>query len=250
MKVSRLFLLFFAVSLSAQDAAELIQKAVDVLGGKTAVEKFRDYRADGSMTMSMYGREFSGKLSRIQKAEKMWLKMEVQFGSNLYVVSQAYNGKTAFSDRQGTIVDLPALNYQSDADHSLALLIAENTSPKIVRKTEIDGRPVFGVELTKDGKKTTFYIDESNYTVREMVFEDDYFGENQTKETLEKKNRYDDYTETDGVNFPGKMIFFEKGIKQSEFLIESVTFGPAVKPELFERPNQDLDLRYSEERLN
>ncbi len=107
-----------------------------------------------------------------------------------------------------------------------------------------------GIEADVGGAKTTFYIDKENHTLTEVVFEDIFFGENQTKELLEKRIRYDEYRDFDGVRFPTRMTFYEKGEKKVEFHFTDVTFSPEVGDEQFERPDQELDLRYWEEKMD
>jgi hypothetical protein len=83
-----------------------------------------------------------------------------------------------------------------------------------------------------------------------MVFEDTYFGENNTKELIQKRIRYDDYEEFEGVRFPTRMTFYEKGEKQQELELARISFAPEVTADQFRRPEQELDLRYSEERMD
>jgi hypothetical protein len=239
-----------ATGLYAQSPQDVVEQCVAALGGESAVVKYKDYQAQGQAKLSMYGREFTGSVEIIEQGRNKRLKTELAFGKDTFVIINAYDGETAFQDRQGRIIDKPALNYESDLDHTFAVLIDEGTVFAAGKSTEIGGRKVTGIEADLDGKKTTFFIDNDSHTVSEIVFEDMYFGENNTKELIEKRIRYADYRDVEGIPFPTRMTFYEKGEKQWEIELADVSFEPEVDAELFRRPEQGLDLRYSEERMD
>jgi len=239
-----------ATSLSAQSPQEVVEKAVAAMGGEEAVAKYSDYQAEGEAKYSMWGRELTGTIEIIEKGKKKRTKTELAFGKSTFVMINAFDGETAFSERQGRIIDKPALNYESDLDHTLGVLIDKGAVFSLGKQTEIDGRRATGIEAELNGKKTTFFIDDESFLVSEMVFEDTFFGENNTKELIQKRIRYEDYQEFEGVRFPTRMTFYEKGEKQRELEIAQISFAPEVTADLFQRPEQELDLRYSEERMD
>jgi hypothetical protein len=145
---------------------------------------------------------------------------------------------------------MPALNFESDLDHTFALLVASEAELSLARTTEIDGRAVIGVAITHAGKTTTFYVDRETRTVAEMVFEDDYFGDNDAKELMEKRIRFSDYQLIDDVLFPMRQTFFHKGAQVMEYRFDTVVFDPQVPADRFTRPDEELDLRYGAERLD
>ena len=53
----------------AQDAAEIVSRAVEALGGPGAIAKWTDYEAAGEVTYAMFGREFVGDIQVITKGE-------------------------------------------------------------------------------------------------------------------------------------------------------------------------------------
>lgn len=243
-------ILLFSVDLFAQDPKEVVKKCVNVLGGEEAVKKFSDYKGKGEIKISMRGMEFSGKLEAIQKGKKIWRRTEVTFGKDVYVMLQAFDGKTAWMDRMGTIVDQPSLNYETDLNHDFFLLIEKEATFSFGKEKEIEGRKAVGVEVDYKGKKTIFFIDKENYTLLEKEYKGLYFGEKFTKEMLERRVRYADYKKLDGVFFPTKMTIYQQGKKMFEFQFNEVSFSPEVALAKFERPDQKLDLRYSEERIH
>lgn len=247
---SLIFIFLFSINLSAQDPKEIVEKCVNALGGEEAVKKFFDFKVKGEVKISLRGMELTGKLEAIQKGNRMWRRSEVTFGKDVFVVLLAYDGKTAWMDRMGTIVDQPSLNYESDLAHELNLLIEKDAVFSLGKEKEIEGKKAAGIEVDYKGKKTTFYIDLESYTVSEIVFKDLYFGEKYTKEMLEKRIRYDDYKKMDGVLFPTKVFVYQEGKKFAELHYDEVVFNPEVALAKFERPDQELDLRYREEMIH
>ena len=150
----------------------------------------------------------------------------------------------------GTLVDQPALNYESDLAHTIGLLIEKNASFSISKETEIDGKKAIGIEANFKDKKTTFFIDQETYLPLEIVFEDYYFAENATRELMEKRIHFLEYKNIAGVSFPTKTAIYLKGKKLLELDFNSVTFNRPVSANIFSRPDQEMDLRYSEEIIN
>lgn len=245
-----LLILLFSVNLFAQNPKEVVEKCINVLGGADAIKKFSNYHAKGKIKVSRFGTELTGKLEVIALGRKSWSKTELTFGKDIFTMIQAFDGKTAWMDRQGTIVDQPSLNYESDLDHGIPILLEKDTVFSFAKEKEIEGRKAIGIEVALKGKKTTFFIDQKMYIVLEMVYKDLYFGEKRTKEILEKRERYEGYKKLDGVLFPTKMTIYQKGKKLLEFNYSEVVFNPQIAMAKFARPAQKLDLRYSEERIH
>ena len=242
--------LCFSFNAYAQNPKEIVDKCLAALGGTEAVNKYTSYQARGMMKLAMQGMELSGTLEAIQSGRKTWNRIEIRMGGQTYVVVSSYDGETAWMDRMGTIVNQPSLNSESDLDHNITLLVEPRSKLTLGKETEIEGRRAFGIEVEFNEKKTTFYIDQENFTVLEMAYEDLYFGENYTKETLDKRVRYADYKDFAGVLFPTSVTFYQKGQKQMEFQYDEVSFNPQIAQAKFQRPGQELDLRYSEERIH
>jgi len=254
MRIKQIGIFFLILGLSmnlfAQNPQEIVDKCVEAFGGKEAVKKFASYQATGTMKLAAQGMELSGKLEVIQLGRKRWNRVELQFGGQTFILLNSYDGESAWMDRMGTIVDQPALNYESDLDHDITLLVEPEAKFSLGKETEIEGKKSVGIDVDFKGKKTIFYVDFENYSILEMVYEDVYFGENYTKETLEKRVRYSDYKDISGALFPTTMAFYQKGQKQMEFHLEEVSFNPQVADAKFQRPDQKLDLRYSEELIH
>ncbi|MCP5107297.1 MAG: outer membrane lipoprotein-sorting protein [bacterium] len=235
---------------NSQNPNEIVKKCIAALGGEEGIKKHANLSADGEFKIVMNMGEFTGKLKLVRKNAKIWMKVDVTFRGSNFMVLQAFNGKIAWKDQFGTVADQPELNYKSDADHTLELLLEKKAVFSIVKITEIEGKKTVGIGVDFNGKKTTFFIDTESYLPVEVVYKDLYFSRNLVKEVLEKRIRYSRYKKVDGVLFPYKSVFYEKGKKFIEMNFDKVAFAPTVSAGIFDRPDQAPDLRYMEEMLN
>jgi hypothetical protein len=233
----------------AQTPRQVVDKCVAALGGEEAIRNFSNFKAKGQIRLTYGPRNYIGTLTLVQKGKKYRLVREITVRNTLYILVGAFDGKTAWSERRGTITDQPALNYQSDLDHTPLLLLEKDVSFALAQSTEIEGKRVTVLEVTARGKKTTFFIDQTDYTPREIRYKDLYLTDNYTKEIMEKRICYLDYKKKNGFMFPMRMIFYQEGDK-IEYYFQEITFNPEVSPDIFARPHQELDLRYWEEKYD
>jgi len=243
-------LLAFAYPGQDQAPEEVVNKCIKALGGEKGIENFSNYKAEGEAYTFFGTRKFTAKVKEIKKGSKHWRQMEMIFGSSEFKTVRAYNGQAAWTEARGNIVDNPPLNSQSDADHTPLLLLEKEAEFKITGETEIEGKKTFQLEVDFKGKKTTFFIDQADYTIREISFKDLYFGRSQTRETIDKQIRFLDYKETEGVRFPFEVIYYRQGEKNMEVRFNAVVFNPDVSPGLFARPDREMDFRYMEEQYH
>lgn len=242
--------LMTAADLRSQTPGEIVKKCIQAMGGEESIKKHLDFKGQGDMKMAFGTMEFSGKIEAVRKNRKSWNRITVTFQGTEVVAFMAFDGKNGWIERMGTVADQAALNFDSDLDHTPLLLLEKDAVFTAGRETEIEGKKVIGIDAQFKGKKTTFYIDREDYTILEIVFKDTYYGMNQVKETMEKRFRYTDYKKFDGVLFPARTVIFQKGKKFMEMFYDKITFNPKVSPDIFKRPDKELDLRYLEEILH
>jgi hypothetical protein len=240
-------------ALQAQETnpGETAAKCVAAMGGEKALRGMMDYKAEGEALYYYGKREIKAKLTEIRKGKKYRSKSELTFRGNTRLSVNAYNGKqTAWAERRGTVTNQPALKYQSDLAHTPLQMVEPGATYTSVEGVEIDGKQTLGVEVAAKGKRTLFYFDPDDYTLREIRYKDYYFGENDTKEQMEMRIQYSRYKEVGGNKFPHRQVFYKNGKKQKEILFKTVTPSPVVKNDIFERPEQETDFRYSDEKIH
>lgn len=245
-----LSVLFFSTGLHAQDANAVVKKCIDALGGEQAVKKHMDYKASGKLVFSMRGMTMPGEMETVVKHRKSWQKVKMKFGGNEFIIHRAFNGKVAWMDMRGNIMTQQPQDSESELDHAITILVEKDAKFSMAKDTEIEGKKALGIEVDFKGKKTTVYVQKDTYLPIEVVFKDYYYGFKNIKELQERRNRYMDYKEIDGVMFPTTVKIFNKGQPGGEFVFEKVEFSPTVDPEIFERPDQEFDLRYREEMMH
>ena len=249
-KMWPLLILLLPLFVFGQPAEEIVALCIKAMGGQEDLHKFADYKASGDISYFMRGSEISGTVEVLVKPNKYWKKTDLDFGGRPFTLKNVYDGKIAFSERNGRVSDLPSLNSESDLDHSILLLLEKNAKFKLDKETELNGFKVTGILVELNGKKTLFNIDVNDHVIREIVFKDSYFGDNDTKELIEKRIRYSNYKKIDGLQFPMDMTFIENGQKDLVYKFNIVNFSPPVDSTIFKRPDEEVDRRYWEETIH
>lgn len=243
-------LIIVSLPLLSQDAGEIARKCVQALGGEEAVRLYSDFSAAGTAKINFY-REMNGKIKIIRKGKKSWTRTDLEFGpSRTFTTIEAYDGEIAWSRRRDSVIDKPALNFESDLKHTVSVLLDKQAVFSLAKETEIEGRKAVGIEADVKGRKTLFFIDKEDYTILEIVYKDTYFGDKDTKEVIEQRIRYGDYKKFANVLFPTRTVIYQKGKKQKEYFFDKVTFKSKTADSLFRRPPEKTDLRYYAERMH
>lgn len=248
-KLFLLIILIFSIQLLSQDATEIARRCVAALGGEEAIALFSDSQGEGTVTMGLFGSEVKGTFKMTRKGRSSFIKAAVDFSGRDLIYIDAFDGRNAWRNSWNTITDIPALNYLSDLDHTVSVLIDKQAVFSFTKEIEIEGKKAIGIEADVKGKKTRFFIDPKDFTILEIQHKDTYFNPDRVKEELGKRTRYSDYKKFGSVFFPTKAITFQKGKKLREYRFKKVTFKPAVSPSLFARPREEQDLRYYEESM-
>jgi hypothetical protein len=235
------------LSVFAQTPQEIVNQCITTLGGEEGIRNFSNFKGVGEIHFFFGTHSFKGDVTLIKKGKKTLLKGEFDFRGSKMKMTRSFDGKNAWIERRGNISDQPALNDQSDLDHTPLLLLKKEAAFSLGEQTEIEGKKAIGIEVNFNNKKTTFFIDQTDHTIKEIRYSDLFYGESLNKETLEKRIRCLDYKKLKGFMFPSRMIHYQKGKKQLEFNFQAIMFDPQVTPDMFERPDQELDLRTMEE---
>lgn len=234
---------------AAQTPREIAKTCVTALGGEEAVRNFNNYKASGDIDYFLGLQLLKGKIEVIKTGEKFWTKIDFRMGNFVIKVFQVFDGKNAWTSRNDNITDQPALNYHSELAHTPSLLLEKQAVFSRTEDIEIEGKPTIGLEVTFDNKKTTFFIDQTDNTIKEVRYNDLFFSEAYTKEIVEKRISYLDYTRVNGFMFPSRIIHYQKGKKQMVLYLHQISFNPELPPILLKRPDRKFDLRYMEEKF-
>lgn len=247
---SIIMMLLVSAGLHAQAPQEIVKKSVEAIGGEAAIQQQFNFKATGEFEFSRRGMTVKGDLELILKGRKSYRKVNMNFGGMKFVMVQSYNGKISWIEARGNVVNQPALNSETELDHTFALLIKKEAKFTKAKDTEVEGKKALGVQVEFNGKKTIFYFDSETFLPLEVSYKDYFFGDKNTKELLDRKTQYLDYKKQGSVMYPSRMVIFNKGQKIGEMKIATVVFNPNIADDFFDRPDEELDFRYGEERMN
>lgn len=244
-----LTVLIISVGLWSQTPKEIVKKCIHALGGEAAIKKHMDYSAEGERIVFSRAGQAAFRFKEIKKIPKEWRRYDTIEG-NPMVFIHVFDGEDAWFEFSGNVRSKAGLNYITEQAHSIALLLEKDASFSPAKETEIDGKKAIGINVDFKGKKTTFFFDADTYLPVEIVYKDISMGNLQIKEMMETRTRYMVYKTFDGVLFPSRTVKYIKGKKTTDTRLDNVVFNPNVSPDLFKRPEQELDFRTGEERLH
>ncbi|HUX06430.1 MAG TPA: hypothetical protein VMX35_03880 [Acidobacteriota bacterium] len=145
---------------SAQTADDVINKAVQALGGKDALKAISTMKMTGKITMVAMGMEIP-MVSYQKRPNKMRMEMEMQ-GMEMV---QATDGSVAWMIMGGAAQEIPGeqgamMLRQADFDGPYIDYKAKGITVEFIGKENIDGEELYNVKLTfKDGYPINLYFD-------------------------------------------------------------------------------------------
>jgi hypothetical protein len=211
----------------AQSAAKVIERHIDAIGGKDAVEKIVTTDVSGGIT-SADGR--SGTFAQRTKRPQLF---SVSLSLGDFRWRAGFNGRAAWQD---DAPDGPRTLYGEAASRVRAEAIYANTRflvPEKINRMEVTGRAqmrghavIVLVSITPDGMKRTLSFDAKTY----LLLKD----EQETAEGVEERF-FDDYRPVDRVLEPHRIEWHRNG-ETFRIAVERVTHNAPVDERAFEFP--------------
>jgi hypothetical protein len=181
---------------------KILEKYVQAIGGKAAIEKLTSRVSKGSFEIAAFGA--TGTLEIYEKAPNKSISIANVAGFG--VVQEGFDGKTAWAQdpqnglREKSGAELVASKL--DAEFYKPIKMKQLYPKLVVKGTEkIGDREVYVVEGTPDGSSPeTFYFDsQSGLLLRQDAERDSPQGKQAIQGFM------DNYTEVDGVKLPFKL---------------------------------------------
>jgi len=238
-KVCSIFLLsFFLVALmtfpgSGQTAKEIINKMIEVQGGKKVFESIKDMTLSGNLEMVQQG--LSGSLT-VYKKEPDKTRRDIEIMG--MIITQAYDGETAWGVNIQTgntevMEEEQAAEMKRESYPVVSWLYPEKYgfTFNYKGKETIEGKDYFVIEETyPDGFKATLYVDTKTYltykakvkTIGPMGYE------------VEAEQFTSDYKKIDGMTIAHTMISFIEGEEFMKVTLTDVTFNTGLEDSFFE----------------
>lgn len=216
-----------------QDANDIINKSIEAQGGKQVLEKIVDSTYIGDMEMIQFG--MSGSVTRYQKEpNKMRMEIEVQG----YIITQAYDGETAWmtNPQTGSTEEMPE-NLAADMKKGALGLDAVLNPEKYgitysyKGKETLDGVDYHVIDQTfEDGEKVTVYINAKTY----LPYKSITTSIGPTGGEVEEETIMTDYREIEGMMVPFSLVIYQDGEEFVSMTISEVKINTGLEDSLFQ----------------
>jgi hypothetical protein len=220
------------ITAQAQSASKVIQRHIEAIGGKKAVEKIVSTDVTGLVTFAD-GR--SGVFTQRTSRPQLFF-VSLSWGDSRW--RTGFNGRSAWQDDSvdgwRTLYGQPASRVRAEASYANThFLLSDKVSQvSVAGRDQVRGHPVIAVvALTPDGTERTLFFDAGSY----LLVKD----EHETDAGLEERF-FDDYRPVDRVMEPHRIEWHRNG-ETFKIAVERVTHNAPVDGEVFDVPAPPAD---------
>lgn len=229
-------LMFFAISVSAQTADEIVAKYVAKIGGMEKIQAIKSLRQTGKLTG---GGGFEAVITLENKRPKM---VRSDFTLQGMTAVSAYDGQAGWKispfegkkDPESLSEDeMKGMIDDSDFDDSLINYKARGNKVEYVGTDTVEGSDVFKLKVTlPSGTVKTYFMDTDYYVPIKIETKRTVRGAEVETETI-----LGDYKEVSGVYFPHSLESGAKGSPyKSTVTIEKIEANVPLDESRFARP--------------
>jgi outer membrane lipoprotein-sorting protein len=217
-----------------QTAADVLNKMIEVQGGKKNLEGVKDSLISGSMQMPQMG--FSGTLIIQWKAPNL-RRMDFEITAMGLKITQLYDGEKVWqiSSQTGAPQEMPetfATPFKRQAIGDDALVNPEKYGIKYTLKGKetVDGNEYFVlVQTFPDGYASTSYIDPKTYLTYKVTAK----SPTQMGGEVDTESFYSDYKKVDGRMLPHSIKTLQAGQEYVIITIDKVKYNSGLEDSLF-----------------
>jgi outer membrane lipoprotein-sorting protein len=215
-----------------QSAEDMLAKAIEAIGGKETLEKIEDRTVSGTMEMVQMGT--SATVSMYQKKPD---KMRMEFETMGMMMTQAYDGKTAWgvNPQTGETQEMPggaAKNIRRQAIGNDALLHPDKYGVTYEYKgtEKVKDKDCHVLQqVFDDGFKVSLYLDAETFlSVKSQATDTNQMGIEVLSETY-----YGDYKKVEGVSVAHEISIFQDGQAFMNINIVEVEFNTGLEDSFF-----------------
>ncbi len=223
-----------AVPGSGQTAQQILEKMIEVQGGRKAIEGIKDMTLRGTIEMAMQG--LSGPIT-VYKKEPDKRRVDVEVMGMVY--SQAYDGENGWvtNIQTGGIEDLSGEQLVDIKRESMPVVSTLDPQKYGITftykgKEEIEGKEYFVMDQAyPDGYKATLYLDSKTY----LVFKTKVKTTGQMGGEVEMEQFQSDYRKENGLLMAHSIITYASGEEIQKITIEEVSFNTGLEDSLFKK---------------
>jgi len=233
--IAGLFLVtLIAVPGSGQTAQQILEKMIEVQGGRKAIEGIKDMTLSGTIEMATQG--LSGPITVYKKEpDKRRIDVEVMG----LVITQAYDGKIGWGTniQTGGIEDLSGEQLVDIKRESMPVVSTLDPQKYGITftykgKEEIEGKEYFVMDQAySDGFKATLYLDAKTY----LVFKTKVKTTGPMVGEVEMEQFQSDYRKENGLLMAHLIVTYASGEEVQKITIEEVSFNTGLEDSLFKK---------------
>lgn len=213
-------------------AQDVLDKMIEVQGGRQALESIADMTLSGNMDMIQMG--LSGSMTMYFKEPNM-MRMDIEIMG--MVITQAFDGEKAWmvNPQTGIAEELPdsmSRDFKRQAMGNDALLNPDKYGISYTLKDNetIDGRDYFVLEQAfSDGHSARLYIDSETFLVHKSASK----TTNEMGMEVEGETMFSDYREVDGTKVAFAMTIMQDGSEFGRMTVAQVEYNKGLEDSFF-----------------
>jgi len=217
-----------------QTAQDVLNKMIDAMGGRKALEAVKDTTVTGTAEIPQYG--ISASITMYQK-EPNKMRMDIDIAAAGMTITQAFDGQKGWwtNPQTGTTEEMPAA-MAKDILHQ-ALGSDSFLNPKklgityaLKPKAKIEDKDYIVLEQTlADGYKTTMYLDPTTY----LPYKTTSLTSDMTGAEVDTESYLTDYKKVGGLMVAHTIRNLQNGAEVQRISIASVTYNTNLDDALF-----------------
>jgi len=224
-----------ATSEMGQDADAIIEKMIEALGGREALEGIKDTTISGDMEIIQMG--INGSMTMYHK-EPNKFRQDMEFMG--MAVTNSFDGEVAWmiNPQTGTVEEVSEEMLEESKKGALefgnsALLDPEKygISNTFKGKETIEGKEYFVIEQKFPNDDTSkMYIDAKTYlthSIKQRSYD-------MTGGEIDQEMVFTDYKKVDGIIFSHSMTIYQNGEEFGIFTLTEINFNTGLEDSLFE----------------
>ena len=220
--------LHLAASAAAQSADKIVDRHINALGGKRALEQIVSSTVTGTVTLA------DGRSETFVQETKRPNRLHISMGWSNGRWSTGFNGRSVWQDdrRDGlrTLWGRAAADVRAEAAYANRDVLGEDGRRQftLVGKDQVRGRPVFVVDaITHDVIKRTLFFDADTY----LLLEEQHEGEDGPEMRF-----FGDYRRVGQVMEPHR-IEWRRGDESIVITVDKVAHNAAIGERVFDFPH-------------
>ena len=230
--LSLFFIGFFTTQAQSQSADDILEKMIEAMGGREALEKIKDTTISGAMDLTQMG--LSAAITVFQKEpNKSRIDIEVMG----MLITQACDGEIAWAvnPQSGITEEMPAEAAEYMKRESLGNSVYLNPKKMGITftykgKENIEGKEYLVLEQAyADGYTSTIHIDPDTY----LAFKGKGKTLNNMGVEVEAETFFSDYKKVDGIMIAHTLVSYQDGEEFMTMTITEVKFNSGLEDSLF-----------------